>query len=257
MAGEHVAQTIDLVERAIRRAVGTYDRVLLERVNMRRIEDALAARDVEALRRELERAGVSRMRIAALQQQLVKAAKLGIRSLRVDLGGGIALPSRRAIDWAERRGAELVTAIDDETRTEIQSAVAEALDQGLSPQALRDGLVRIVPLHPRQVAALARRAETLSPAEQTDYAQALAYSRALTIARTEAARAVNISRHETLREARPTARIMWITADDEHVCPICEPRDREVQGVDDDWARSEEPPAHPNCRCRTVVTGKT
>jgi len=46
--------------------------------------------------------------------------------------------------------------------------------------------------------------------------------------------------------------IRWLTAEDERVCPICEPLDHTTEAV---WAAEfpDGPPAHVRCRCRTVV----
>jgi len=47
-----------------------------------------------------------------------------------------------------------------------------------------------------------------------------------------------------------------VTAEDEKVCPVCAPLDGKIK-KDGGWMSKgtliERPPAHPNCRCQTVV----
>lgn len=58
--------------------------------------------------------------------------------------------------------------------------------------------------------------------------------------------------------------IRWLTAEDEKVCPLCAPadgktKDQPINTVRGGWngqtwgQRYGQPPAHPNCRCQTVV----
>jgi hypothetical protein len=49
--------------------------------------------------------------------------------------------------------------------------------------------------------------------------------------------------------------IRWLAAEDEKMCPICKKLDHKLKG---DWVvngvdYNAGPPAHPNCRCQTVV----
>lgn len=59
-----------------------------------------------------------------------------------------------------------------------------------------------------------------------------------------------------LAEQNVTTQIRWLTAEDERVCPICFPLDHKLK-KDGGWISKGElisgPPAHPNCRCQTVV----
>lgn len=59
-----------------------------------------------------------------------------------------------------------------------------------------------------------------------------------------------------LGEQGVNSQIRWLTAEDERVCPICAPLDHKLK-KDGGWQSKsgpiERPPAHPNCRCQTVV----
>lgn len=59
-----------------------------------------------------------------------------------------------------------------------------------------------------------------------------------------------------LTEQGVTSQIRWLTSEDEKVCPICAPLDHKLK-KDGGWQTKfgliERPPAHPNCRCKTVV----
>jgi hypothetical protein len=59
-----------------------------------------------------------------------------------------------------------------------------------------------------------------------------------------------------LSEQGVESQIRWQTSEDEKVCPICAPLDHKLK-KDGGWLTKfgliERPPAHPNCRCKTVV----
>jgi len=68
------------------------------------------------------------------------------------------------------------------------------------------------------------------------------------IARTEVLRAHNQGRIKFHRQVG-VQRLEWMTMEDERVCPICGPLDGKVFDTD----RFPQQPAHPNCRCTSVV----
>ena len=59
-----------------------------------------------------------------------------------------------------------------------------------------------------------------------------------------------------LGEQGVDTQIRWLTSEDERVCPVCNPLDHKLK-KDGGWMSKggliERPPAHPNCRCQTVV----
>ena len=68
------------------------------------------------------------------------------------------------------------------------------------------------------------------------------------IARTEVLRAHNQGRIKFHRQVG-VQKLEWMTMEDERVCPVCGPLDGKVF----DTSRFPQQPAHPNCRCTSVV----
>jgi len=68
------------------------------------------------------------------------------------------------------------------------------------------------------------------------------------IARTEVLRAHNQGRIK-FHDQVGVRKLEWMTMEDEQVCPICGPLDGKVFDTD----RFPQQPAHPNCRCTSVV----
>lgn len=59
-----------------------------------------------------------------------------------------------------------------------------------------------------------------------------------------------------LNEQNVPTQIRWLTSEDEKVCPICNPLDHKLKkdgGWQTKFGMITQPPAHPNCRCQTVV----
>nr|BAL54537.1 hypothetical conserved protein [uncultured prokaryote] len=245
-------ESIDLVERrtlaALRRVFATLSR----RLDRERALRALDRRDWQALADLVRASGYDSAIAAALRNAVRSGALVGARTVQLETQLALSIASRHAIDWAEEHAAELVTRIDETTRDAIRTLVVDAMDMGRAAQSLRDSIAEIVPLLPRQVIALARFAdEVADPQAVRAYAVRLRYARALMIARTEAGFAVNRGRLEAYRSATRVRRVRWYTADDEIVCPVCEPLDGLAVEVGETFADSgvSSPPAHPNCRC--------
>ena len=95
-----------------------------------------------------------------------------------------------------------------------------------------------------------------------------ASTRAETVAKTEAFRVANFSTREAWKQTGVVKELKWYTAEDEMVCPYCEPQNGVTVGIDEsffdkgdtlegnngeelklDYATVESPPLHPNCRC--------
>ncbi len=68
------------------------------------------------------------------------------------------------------------------------------------------------------------------------------------IARTEMLRAHNQGRLKFHQQVG-VEKLEWMTMEDERVCPVCGPLDGKVF----DTGRFPQQPAHPNCRCTSVV----
>lgn len=66
-----------------------------------------------------------------------------------------------------------------------------------------------------------------------------------------------------LKEQGMTTTIRWLTSEDERVCPLCGPLDNKFKDASipklggQSWGEKYgSPPAHPNCRCKTIVEVK-
>ncbi len=92
-----------------------------------------------------------------------------------------------------------------------------------------------------------------SPKDASD--KAFSTDRAEGIAATETTRAVSqgeaFARQRIEQEIQKTFTAIWVTEEDDHVCPICQPIHNKPE---QDWpaAQSQGPPAHPFCRCWLV-----
>lgn len=168
---------------------------------------------------------------------LEKVYRDGIAAGRENLprvaGVNWSLANQTAADWAESYTFDLVTGITDTTRELIAGSVQEAIEGGLSRAELADLL-----------------APTFGPV------------RAEMIAVTEVTRAVaegEAAAVDALGEAGFEMVGEWQTANDELVCPICEPLNGQ-QAVDGVFTHPETgdtydlPPAHPRCRCTVGYT---
>lgn len=92
------------------------------------------------------------------------------------------------------------------------------------------------------------------------YEERMVRMRADAIARTETLRAANVGQHELWKQAQETGAIAmnqereWLTAEDEGVCPVCEPLNGERVLINQAFSSGdEEPPAHPSCRCTVIL----
>ena len=70
--------------------------------------------------------------------------------------------------------------------------------------------------------------------------------RSVVVARTEILRASNQGA-KYIYETHGVKRVIWLTADDERVCPICGPLHKRMFPIDQ--IPFGAPPAHPQCRC--------
>lgn len=130
-----------------------------------------------------------------------------------------SLINKRAADWAKQYTFDLVRGIVDTTRTILQDAVSSYFTDGLTIGELEDAIL-----------------------------PAFGASRAEMIAVTEVTRASSqgeVALVEELRTQGIEMTEIWQTNVDELVCDICAPNNGKRKG--DGW--SEEPPAHPRCRC--------
>ncbi len=127
----------------------------------------------------------------------------------------------RAITWAGKHAAEMVTAITDTTRDGIRGLVKNALDEGWSSDRL---------------------------AEELETASAFSDERAETIARTELAFASTEGSICGWRASGSVAGRQWLTSNEPDTCQDCVDLDGKVVAIDEDF-EDGDPPLHPRCRC--------
>lgn len=195
-----------------------------------------------------------------LQQVYHRALKSGahVQAVKLDMVFDATAPE--AVAWAEREAAKLVTHVTEQAREAIRTLVVEGFENGVAPVDTAKLIRASIGLTERDAGAVIARhlklidgGATVKQAEAAAerYAAKLTRSRALTIARTETMKAANEGQQQLWEQAREegllsaTAQKVWITADP---CPICEPLEGEVVGLDEDFS-IEGPPAHPNCMC--------
>lgn len=129
----------------------------------------------------------------------------------------------KASRFAQQHSFNLVSGINETTRSVLQSKVSQAIDAGWDTAALREAL-----------------APQFGP------------TRAAMIAQTETTRAAIEGEIEAVAELERAHQVavegIWQTNPELSAtgpCPICQPLDGKVQGVD--WF--DPPPAHPRCVC--------
>ena len=133
-------------------------------------------------------------------------------------------PVEKAIKWAKKHGAQLVTKMDDETKRRLAQTVGDAIK------------------NKRGIPGLARDIKN-------EFADMSRY-RSQLIARTETANALSQASLDNMKDMGIEGK-EWVTAGDDRVSPEC--RSNEGQGV---IARDKAfssgamaPPQHPACRC--------
>lgn len=180
----------------------------------------------------------------------------------------------RGLRFLQQHAAKRVVEIVDATRDALRALLADMHNQGVPALEQAKRIKQVVGLTTRDVRAVENLRERLwddgmAPARAEKLvarkAAELLAQRALTIARTENAFAASAGQRESWAQAArdglfdPTeAQRAWMTSEDEQTCPICEPMDGQVVGMNEAFTTGEgeavdEPPAHPNCRCDVVL----
>lgn len=194
-----------------------------------------------------------------------------IRGLRYDV------ENPRIERFLSTRTAELVTSIERDAETVIQSAVRASFTQALNPKRVADRIVGSIGLTPQYSGAVSRYQEGLiaegMPEERAaelalQYESRLLDSRALNIARTETAYARNYGQLYVWQDAEnqglisPESKKVWNLSDD--ACDICAPMDGISVGLAEAWTLDDgdvvDVPneTHPNCECyMTIDLGDT
>jgi AcrR family transcriptional regulator len=156
---------------------------------------------------------------AAVEEAIAQAV-----TARIDFD--IARINVAAMEWAHKYTFELVKGIDATTRRLLSNATRQFLE---TPGMTVGQLTELI-------------------------APAFGDARAGMIAVTETTRAFSQGTtvyQEMLKEAGIEMRRVWRSSADEGVCEyICDPLDGQPEEM---WGGYDGPPAHPNCRCFTVL----
>ena len=185
--------------------------------------------------------------------------------------------SELAQEFIRQRGAFFVKNIIHEQEKALQAATLHALN--LNNAMTADDLSRLLrPMigltRPQAIAntnhynavylsglkaGAGEKAATKKARESTvRYAHRQERYRAITIARTELATAYNQGGYGATLDAQAQGYIgycakIWLTADDERVCPECGGLDGKSVNIDEKFSNGVDlPPAHPNCRCGVI-----
>ena len=136
----------------------------------------------------------------------------------IGVGVDWALVNTHAVNWARDHSAALLRQLFDRTYEGVSTLVPEAFRQGWTMRELTTALERYY-----------------SPV------------RAEMIAITETTRAAVEGERAFVAQLEKDGGFqmvpVWVTDEDDRVCPICKPRDRKP------ITNGMFPPAHPNCRC--------
>lgn len=178
-----------------------------------------------------------------------------------------------AAEWAAREAGNIVTEITTGQRTLIRDLISRGQTQGITVDQTARTIYQTVGLTTQQAGWVDNfygRAVTdgiragLSPAQAAAratsrtarYHDQIHRYRAMTIARTEVARAASMGRQMAWNQGieqgfiSPQAQKEWIAEVD--ACEICAPRNGTRHPVGQPWPDGE-PPAHPNCRCDLLL----
>lgn len=177
----------------------------------------------------------------------------------------------RVVSWAERRAAEQVTLIGEESRRAIREIVTRSVSEGIDARSAARLIREHIGLNTRQSTAAANYraglvAQGVKPKRIEELVQKYTNrtwrQRAEMIARTEIQTAANRGQLEAWQESARRGlldpgrtRRIWIASSD--ACAICldlAAQSREAPAALDGMFSGnaglfETPPAHPNCRC--------
>lgn len=154
----------------------------------------------------------------------------------IPVGVDWSMVNETAMNWASNYNYELVRGITDTTQRGLQTAVSDFYRQQTISGELTQNIVNEF---------------------QARTGRLFSHSRAEMIGITETTRAAVEGEREAVMMSNeilskygiePMTEI-WLTRNDELVCPICEPRNNKKEG--DGWTKDDGPPAHPRCRCTT------
>ena len=211
IAGEYEDDIAAALRRSSQSVVGGLD----ER-SLRDIERLLPTAD-DDLREALER---------LLSASAGRGARASIEKMKqVYIGVDWALVNEDARDWARRYSYDLVSLLDDNSRTMLQGAVSRWIESGEPLDVLIDDVARIFGAERARLIAVTEATRAYAEGSFTGY-EAAGFNR----------RPPESDRPPghpgcrccvSLSQAEPGLwEYVWLTAVDERVCPICAPKHR-------------------------------
>ncbi len=270
----NLADSVTAEEAKLRRAFLAAVAAMLLLFDGADTRDGVPSGLVYDLVRELDRVLTDRGQ-PALLAAFVRGATFAADRLPVaSIGLTFNLDNQRAVDWAARQSAAMVTLVGDETRRAIRTIITRAARDGLSPAQVAREIRALIGLTERDALAVGNLQTTLledgrKPAQVermvARYANRLLRWRAETIARTEIMTAANRGQEALWSQAVADGLLaeadwerLWLVAKDERTCKVCQPLDgKRAQMLGGTFTGGVAgPPVHPRCRCTTGLVEK-
>lgn len=189
----------------------------------------------------------------ALESAVLSGIGQGALQIEFSNAGMIASANDAAHEYAMNRAAEMVGmkrdaegnlipnpdarwAISDTTREKIQEIISDAFTEETTIDEIESAIQ-----------------EALE--EEATNNGIFSDARAALIAQTEISNAQAGGNYSVWQQSGVVRKVQWLTAEDEHVCPVCEDND----GVSVELGRPFPsgdlyPGAHPRCRCVIIVS---
>lgn len=213
----------------------------------------------------------SKFIVEAYKPVAEKAIAQAAADLRTEYGAGFHDPMAAKVDsFIQEHGGQLIRQVSVEQYNAVNTLVRQA---ALTNTMTVDQLARVirpcVGLTTRQAQTTKHFYQSLVDdgySHKEAYKRQLVYAakvhrrRAALIAQTELAYAYSAGWHATIEQnvedgiLPPGTKKVWLTAEDEKVCPECGKMNGEAVLWNEPFSNgSDYPPAHPNCRCHHKI----
>lgn len=255
---------LDRLEPSLRRQVQDALNLLARSISIDALVEAIVsgdqtvlARITRTLSRALKRA------VATVERAYEVGRSSASASVPQSWQASLSTTNPLALRAAATSSARLVTNVTSETRRAIRGVIQASYAEGLAPRDAARLIKPLVGLTERQAkAVLASRTRDIArglTVEQVDkraakYSERLLKQRAEMIARTEILRSGNQGQVDLWRQAEQNGLMPlgsekeWLVADDDRLCPECEPLGGVSVPIDESFPGGvDSPPLHPNC----------
>lgn len=258
-------------ERALQRVITDASDQLLHGVTLQQLTAAFSSRDVAAV--------ASAFHWDDWQNALARsedAFHVGFRygAQRAGFAGRFDIVEPNALRYAREASSNLIVQVTNTQRAAVRDIASRAIYEGIPPVEAAKAIRNVVGLHSRYATAVfnferglieSGVPEDVVARRAAAYAGRLRTVRSQTIARTELQTAANRGRAEMWDHAmgnglvdRATAQKQWLATGDDRTCEICAGVDTELVGVGELFSIGlEMPPAHPDCRCVSLLVPGT